>query len=57
MPDALTDQHPETRAEIQEALTSMAATAARMPAHWAERKAAIHKQINQLLTDLENAPA
>lgn len=45
------------RAELAEALTNMAATAARVPRHWTERKAELHRQINQMLDDYERAPA
>lgn len=44
---------PLTRVEIEEALTNMAATAARMPTHWVARKAAIHERINALLDQLD----
>ena len=43
----------QERAELREAITNMAATAARMPAHWVDRKAALHVRINELLSDLE----
>ena len=42
-----------TRAEIEEALTYLAATAARLPRHYVDRKAAIHARIDALLDDLE----
>lgn len=41
---------PETtRAELAEAITNLRATVQRMPAHWFERRGAIHAQINDLL--------
>lgn len=46
-----------TKAELEEAMTNMAATAARMPAHWVERKAATHRRIDALLGEWERAPA
>jgi hypothetical protein len=46
-----------TREELAEAITNMAATAARMPAHWAERRGKIHEQINRMLDALEALPA
>lgn len=42
-----------TRAELVEALTYLASTASRIPIHWTDRKAAIHKQIDKRLTELE----
>lgn len=47
------DTAPETVDELREAITNMAHTAARMPAHWTERRAAIHAQIDALLDQLE----
>lgn len=41
---------PNTRAELEEALTNLAHTAARLPAHWADKRAAIHLRIDELLT-------
>lgn len=44
----------ETTAEdIREAITHLSATAARIPAHWADRKATIHAKINDHLDHLE----
>ncbi len=47
-----TSEQP-SRLELTEALGHLATTAARMPAHWRERKEAIHELINQRLTELE----
>lgn len=44
-----------TRAEIAEAITNLRATVQRMPAHWLERRGAIHGQINDLLDAWELA--
>lgn len=44
-----------TPAELREAITNMARTAARCPAHWTDRKAEIHNRINALLSELEAA--
>jgi hypothetical protein len=43
----------ETREELREAITNMARTASRLPAHWAERKATLHERINGMLDQLE----
>lgn len=47
------DTAPETVEELREAITNMAATAAKMPAHWVDRRAAIHARVNELLDKLE----
>ena len=49
------DPEPEltTPDEIREAITNLAHTASRMPAHWVERRATIHARIDELLTPLE----
>jgi hypothetical protein len=39
--------------EIREALTHLAATAARIPLHWTDRKKALHDTINDRLDELE----
>lgn len=39
--------------ELREAITWLARDAARLPAHFVERKAAAHKRIDALLTELE----
>lgn len=39
--------------EIREAITNIARTAAMCPAHWTERRAAMHARINALLDELE----
>ena len=41
------------RLELTEAITHLAATAARMPAHWVDRKAMLHDRINELLDLLD----
>lgn len=38
--------------ELREAITNLAATASRMPAHWTDRKAAMHARIDALLDEL-----
>jgi hypothetical protein len=43
----------DTAAEIREAITHLAATAAKLPAHWVDRKKALHDQINEHLESLE----
>lgn len=50
------EDRPVTRAEIAEAITNLAATAARIPRHHAERKASLHDRINNLLDQYEQAP-
>ena len=47
------DIEPSSADELREAIAHLAATAARIPAHWTDRKQAIHDQINQRLTELE----
>ena len=41
-----------TADELREAITNLAATASRMPAHWTDRKAALHGRIDALLDEL-----
>ena len=43
------DTTPE---ELREAITNLAATASRMPAHWTDKRAAIHERIDALLDEL-----
>jgi len=44
----------ETSAEeLRAAITNLARTAARCPAHWVERKAVLHGRIDALLTELD----
>ncbi len=43
------DTTPE---ELREAITNLAATAARLPAHWVDRKAVLHARIDALLDEL-----
>ena len=49
------DPEPEvnTPDEIREALTHLAHTAARMPNHWTDRRAALHERMNTLLDLLD----
>jgi len=56
-PETIVVTDATTKAELAEAMTNMAATAARMPAHWTDRKAAIHARIDVLLDEYERAPA
>jgi hypothetical protein len=52
--DMDTDAAPElTRADVEEALTNLAAHAARLPRHFVERKRVIHERIDELLYDWE----
>lgn len=46
-----------TRAELEEAITSHRETLRRMPAHWTDRRAAIHAKIDAMLDDWEAAGA
>lgn len=46
-----------TREEVAEALTHLARKASRVPAHWTDRKAAIHAAMNDLLDQYEAMPA
>ena len=47
-----TVDHP-TRDELTEAITHLAASSARLPAHWVDRKATLHERINELLDILD----
>ena len=47
----VTDDTPAD--EIREAITNLAHTAARCPAHWTDRRAGMHARINALLDELE----
>lgn len=38
--------------EIKEAITHLARTASRLPAHWIDRHDALHQKINALLDEL-----
>lgn len=53
----VTDQ--TTRVELEEAMTNIVATLRRMPAHWVDRRAALHKKLDALLGDwvLAGSPA
>lgn len=44
-----------TRAELEEAIANIGATLHRTPAHWTEKRAALHAKIDALLTDWERA--
>ena len=44
-----------TRAELEQAIISHRETLRRMPAHWTDRRAAIHARIDAMLTDWEQA--
>lgn len=46
-----------TKAELEEAMSNLAATLHRMPEHWVERRAALHLKIDALLVDWESAPS
>lgn len=43
--------------ELREAITNLSATAARLPAHWTDRKAVLHGRIDALLYELDIAIA
>lgn len=45
-----------TRAELEEAMRRVTATLHRMPAHWTDRRAALHAKLDVLLEDWERAP-
>ena len=45
-----------TRAELEEAIANVVATLHRMPAHWTDRRAALHAKVDALLDDWERAP-
>ncbi len=47
----MTDETSAT--ELREAITNLAATLSRMPAHWTERRAVLHERINGLLDELD----
>lgn len=51
----VTDQ--TTRAELEEALSNIVGTLHRMPAHWVDRRAALHAKIDAMLEDWERAKA
>ncbi len=44
-----------TRAELEEAIRNLVATARRMPDHWVDKRAALHAKIDALLEDWMNA--
>ena len=43
----------ETAVDLREAITHLAHTSSRLPAHWVDRRAALHDRINELLDQLE----
>lgn len=45
--------NPDLITELREAITNLARTSSRSPAHWVDRKAEWHHRINQLLDLLE----
>ena len=45
-----------TRAELEEAIANVVNTLHRMPAHWTDRRAALHAKVDALLDDWERAP-
>ncbi|WP_294567594.1 hypothetical protein [uncultured Arthrobacter sp.] len=45
-----------TRPELEEAMAHIVATLHRMPAHWTDRRAALHETLDALLTDWQDAP-
>ena len=53
MADTIVVTDDTTADDLREAITNLAATAHRMPAHWVEKRAAMHERINALLTELE----
>ena len=53
--DVITDE--TTRAELEEAMRHLAATAARLPQHYVDRRAAIHARIDVLLGEWLSAAA
>jgi len=42
-----------TRAELEEAMTHVLATLRRMPSHWTDKRAALHGELDELLTQHE----
>jgi hypothetical protein len=46
---------PVSKAELEEALTYHAAAASRLPRHFVDKRAAIHRVINNLLDEWEHA--
>lgn len=46
-----------TRAELEEAMHNVVATLHRMPAHWTDRRAALHAKLDALLEDWQQAKA
>lgn len=45
-----------TRAELEDTMRQVTATLHRMPAHWTDRRAALHAKLNVLLEDWQQAP-
>lgn len=46
-----------TRAELEEAMANIVGTLHRMPAHWVDRRAALHAKLDALLEDWQQAKA
>lgn len=42
-----------TAEELREAITNLGAYAARLPAHWTDRRADTHRRINVMLDELD----
>jgi hypothetical protein len=51
--DVIVVSDETTREELCEAITNMAHTASRLPAHWTDRRAKMHERINMLLDELD----
>lgn len=45
-----------TKAELEHAITEHVKTMSRWPAHWVDRRAAMHLRIDAMLCDWEQAP-
>lgn len=46
-----------TRADLEEAMCHIVTTLHRMPAHWTDRRAALHGKLDALLEDWQRAEA
>jgi hypothetical protein len=46
-----------TRADLEDALRNLVATARRLPAHYVDRRAELHAEIDALIDDWLAAPA
>lgn len=47
------DSRADERQELEQAMTNIVDTLRRMPAHWTDRRAALHAQINRYLDQHE----